>query len=83
MYNTIHRVKLRMRTRDSTYISNLQVALDCFDCDNTVVDIVMKKTPSKLKVFRLSFKVAIFYDCFLTKIIFVDNLLRAYCYLLS
>jgi hypothetical protein len=62
-----------MRTRGSTYVSKLLFALDCFDCDNTAVDIVMKKAPSKLKVFRSSLKIALFCDCFRTKIIFVDN----------
>jgi len=59
--------------RGSTYISKLEVALDCFDCHNTVDDIMMKKAPSKLKVFRAPLKIPIFCDCFRTKIIFVDN----------
>ena len=38
-----------MRTWGSTDISEL-VALDCFDRSDTVVDIVMKRTPAKFKV---------------------------------
>jgi len=62
-----------MRTRSSTYISKLEVPLDRLDCHNTAENIMMKETPSKLKMFRAPFEVAIFCDCFRTKIIFVDN----------
>ena len=62
-----------MRTRGSTYISKLEVPLDCFDCHNTADSIMMKETPSKLKVFRAPLKIAIFWNCFRTKIILMDN----------
>ena len=62
-----------MRTRGSTYISKLEIPLDGFDCHNTADDTMMKKSPSKLEVFRAPLKITIFCDCFRTEIIFVDN----------
>jgi hypothetical protein len=69
-----------MRTRDSTYISKLEVPLDCFDCHNTADNIMMKETPSKLKVFRATLKIAIFCDYFRTKIIFMERESVVYWY---
>ena len=58
-------MKLRIRTRGSTYVRKLKIALDTLDCNNAAVDIVMKKTPSKPKVFRSPFEVAIFFLIYL------------------